>query len=91
MLWQLYCVLHQNLPFSRQTLKGATGTSLCRILDRDTALEPPDAELQVGAHPHTCAHTRHMMMCTQQAQKSHFSYDVPSVCHMCADTFATHV
>ena len=40
-----YCVGHQNEGFSKQTLKGATAASLCRILDRDTALESPNAEL----------------------------------------------
>ena len=42
-------------PFSRQTLRRATGEILCRILDRDTALEEPDAELSGAAHPRTCA------------------------------------
>ena len=30
-------------------------------------------------------------MCTQQAQQSMFSYDVPVVCHMGADHHVTHV
>ena len=30
-------------------------------------------------------------MSTQQAQKTHFLHDVPFVCHMCADHFATYV
>ena len=86
-----YCVLHQKVPFSSQTFQGATGTSLCRILDRDTALESSNAELYDGAHPQVCAHIRHIVMSTQQAQKTHFLHDVPFVCHMCADHFATSV
>ena len=40
-----YCLLHQNYSFIKQTLQGATGTSFCRILSRDTALESSNAEL----------------------------------------------
>ena len=40
-----YCMLPQKGSFSSQTFQGATGTSLCRILDRDTALESSNAEL----------------------------------------------
>ena len=38
-----------------------------------------------------CAHIRYIVMSTQQAQKTHFLHDVPFVCHMCADHFATYV
>ena len=38
-------MLHQNDIVSMKPLKGATETSFCRINNRDTALEPPDAEL----------------------------------------------
>ena len=87
----IYCMLHQNPPFSSQTFQGATGMSLCRILDRDTALESSNAELYDGAHPQVCAHIRHIVMSTQQAQKSIFLHHVPFVFHMCADHFVTYV
>ena len=82
---------HQNNTTSSQTFQGATAASFCRILDREEALESSNAELYDGAHPQVCAHIRHIVMSTQQAQKTHFLHDVPFVCHMCADHFATYV
>ena len=82
---------HQNSSFSKQTLQGATAASFYRILDRDTALESSNAELYDGAHLQVCAHITQIVMSTQQAQKSIFLHDVPFVCHMCADQFATYV
>ncbi len=44
--WNLqYCVGHQSAEFSMGTLKGSREANFCRIYNRDTALEPPDAEL----------------------------------------------
>ena len=40
-----YCVGHQNRPFSKQNLQGATAASFCRILDREEALESSNAVL----------------------------------------------
>ena len=39
-----YWALHQNHWFSKQTLQGATTASVCRILDREEALESFNAE-----------------------------------------------
>ena len=45
-LWHLLILRGTSKgTFGKQTLLGATGASLCRILDRDTALERSDAEL----------------------------------------------
>ena len=49
---------HQKVPFSSQTFQGATGASLCRILDRDTALESSNAELYDGARPQVTLYVR---------------------------------
>ena len=84
---------HHSSIISTQTLQGATGANFCRILDRDTALESSNTKHYDGAHPQVtlCAHIRHIVMSTQQAQKSNFLHDVPFVCHMCADNFVTYV
>ena len=82
--------LHKPI-ISTQTLQGATGANFCRILDRDTALESTHVQLQDGVHIQVFAHMRHIVISTQQAQKSTFLHDVPFVCHMCADNFTTSV
>ena len=82
---------HHSSIISTQTLQGATGVIFCRILDRDTALESSHVQLQDGVHIQVFAHMRHIVVSTQQAQKSTFLHDVPFVCHMCADNFTTSV
>ena len=50
-----------------------------------------EAELESDAHPKEtlCEHTKHMLMCTRQVQKSIYLLSVPIACHMCADNWWT--
>ena len=82
---------HNNFIISAKTLQGATGANFYRILDRDTALESTHVQLQDGVHIQVFTHMRHIVISTQQAQKSTVLHDVLFVCHMCADLFTTYV
>ena len=82
---------HNNFIISTKTLQEATGANFYRILDRDTALESTYVQLQDGERIQVFTHMRHIVISTQQAQKSIVLHDVHFVCHMCADLFTTYI
>ena len=56
-----------------QTLRGATGTSFCRILECDKALEPPRSILLSYVYPKVWAHIRHIA-CTHKAHAKKWDF-----------------